>query len=225
MTVLTNSFGTSNAFFLAAGMSILALAMLPTREWWIRNIALMAGLAFIAAFAIPVINPIGLALSLAFFAINLVQTLRLKQGASQAWMNEDERFFFERGVPGLDPKLVRKLLSIGTWHDFEEGHMLMHQGQDMPYLQFVSRGAATVLDKERAVGVCGPGDFLGEMSLVSGGPASATVKITHPTRICAFDPVALAPLLESNPPIKLALGQGLSRNLTDKLDRMNRAGV
>jgi Cyclic nucleotide-binding domain len=215
--MIANSIVTGNPLFLYCAMLCLAAAMLPAREWWIRNIALIAGLALMGAFAIPAINPIGLGLSIAFFAINLLQTIRLKQSDSHAWMNEDERFFFERGVPGLDPKLVRKLLSIGTWHDFEEGHMLMHQGQDLPFLQFVSRGAATVLDKERPVGVCGPGDFLGEMSLVSGGPASATVKITHPTRICAFDRGALAPLLEVN--------QGLSRNLTDKLDRMNRALV
>ncbi len=73
------------------------------------------------------------------------------------------------------------------------------------------------------VGVCGPGDFLGEMSFLTGKPASATVRVANETRCCVFDPGVLKVLIEKNPAIRQTLEYSFNRNLVGKLERMNEA--
>ena len=75
----------------------------------------------------------------------------------------------------------------------------MEEGQATPQLVFIARGAASVEKAGTIVGVCGPGDFLGEMSFLTGKPASATVRVANEVRCCVYDPAALKALAKKNP--------------------------
>ncbi len=77
------------------------------------------------------------------------------------------------------------------WRDVDAGAVLMNQHQPDPPLIYVARGAARVECDGKVVGTCGPEEFLGEMSLVSGQTASATVVVTERTRVATFDRDAL----------------------------------
>ena len=72
----------------------------------------------------------------------------------------------------------------------------MEEGQATPQLVFIARGAASVEKGGTIVGVCGPGDFLGEMSFLTGKPASATVRVANEVRCCVYDPAALKALAQ-----------------------------
>ena len=67
------------------------------------------------------------------------------------------------------------------------------------------------------------GDFLGEMSFLTGKPASATVRVANQVRCCTYDPAVLKALAKKSPGIRQALEFSFNRNLVGKLERMNEA--
>ena len=62
-----------------------------------------------------------------------------------------------------------------------------------------------------------PGDFLGEMSFVSGSPASATAVVVKPLRYLGFDQGRLRQALGADSDLKQALDASFNRNLVGKL--------
>ena len=97
------------------------------------------------------------------------------------------------------------------------------KARQAPQLVFIARGAASVEKAGTIVGVCGPGDFLGEMSFLTGKPASATVRVANQVRCCIYDPAVLKALAKRYPSIRQALEFSFNRNLVGKLERMNEA--
>ena len=63
-------------------------------------------------------------------------------------------------------------------------------------------GAADVLRKGRVVNELGPGDFVGEIALVTGQPRTATVKTRGPSRILVLTASAFRTLMRDVPSIQ-----------------------
>ena len=133
----------------------------------------------------------------------------------------------ERELLGLvlgieEPSNQRRLRDLLRWRDVAAGEVLIREGQAEPPLIYIASGAGRVEHAGRAVGVCGAGDFLGEMSLVSGQRASASVVATEPLRVAVFDRDVLAQLSRASPDIGNAIARAINRALADKVVRMNR---
>ena len=126
-------------------------------------------------------------------------------------------------MPNLEGNLRARMLKLARWQTKEPGEVLVEEGEAKPQLVFIARGAASVERGGTIVGVCGPGDFLGEMSFLTGKPASATVRVANETRCCVFDPGVLRVLTDKNPGIRQSLEVSFNRNLVGKLERMNEA--
>jgi CRP-like cAMP-binding protein len=65
------------------------------------------------------------------------------------------------------------------------------------------------------------GNFIGEVSFITGGAATATVKALQPTRYVAWPKEAIKQLLNRNPSMRFAMQAMLSTDLSKKL--MHRA--
>jgi len=126
-------------------------------------------------------------------------------------------------MPTLDGNLRARLLKMARWQTREPGEVLVEEGETSPQLVFIARGAATIEKGDALVGVCGPGDFLGEMSFLTGRPASATVRVANEIRCCVYDPDKLKLMARKAPAIRQALEYSFNRNLVGKLERMNEA--
>ena len=124
-------------------------------------------------------------------------------------------------MPTLDGNLRARMLKLARWETREPGEILVEEEQAAPQLVFIARGAASVERGGTIVGVCGPGDFLGEMSFLTGRPASATVRVANEIRCCVYDPATLKALTRKAPGIRQALEYSFNRNLVGKLERMN----
>ncbi|MFN2100979.1 Crp/Fnr family transcriptional regulator [Altererythrobacter sp. MF3-039] len=107
------------------------------------------------------------------------------------------------------------------WEDIASGETLMEQGQPQPPFIYVASGAARIDADASQVGSCGHGEFLGEMSLVSGQTATATVTATEPMRVARFDRDALAQLSRTVPEISKAIDAAINRGLAHKVRRSN----
>jgi CRP-like cAMP-binding protein len=63
------------------------------------------------------------------------------------------------------------------------------------------------------------GSFIGEISFIRGGDATATVKVVEPTRYLSWTKESLSQMLNRNPSMRSAMQAVLSTDLTKKLVR------
>ena len=157
------------------------------------------------------------------FAVNLVQLVRLESKARQGLMTAEERALITEVLAIEEPAKQRRLRDVITWRDADTGEVLMRQGQKAPPLIYVATGQMEIEHEGLPVSTCGPDDFLGEMSLVTGEGASATVKVSLPARIAVFDRDGLMRLMEAMPELARAFDRRLNKGLADKIQRMNKA--
>jgi small-conductance mechanosensitive channel/CRP-like cAMP-binding protein len=97
----------------------------------------------------------------------------------------------------------------------ETGHALFTQGGSVASLFVIAKGALEVTrDDERGrrrIGTIGPGEFVGELALLTGAPNAATVTALTPFVAYELTKSMMAPLLESNPDLLHSLQKAGSR--------------
>jgi CRP-like cAMP-binding protein len=72
--------------------------------------------------------------------------------------------------------------------DFAAGKVLCREGQSGGDFFVLVSGAADVTRKGRKIAKMAPGDFFGEIALVDGGPRTATVTTSGPSRCLVLGP-------------------------------------
>jgi CRP-like cAMP-binding protein len=76
---------------------------------------------------------------------------------------------------------------------------------------------------DRVVAICGPGDYIGELSFLSGQVATATATAVKPLRALAFNQGKLATAIGADSGLRRTLESALNHNLAGKLARSNAA--
>lgn len=204
---------------------LLISAMLMRSVRNLRILALSSGLAAMAHFSWRTNDNTSLVWETLFVLANASQLALLLYRSRRGLMLGEERELLEQVLRVEEPAQQRRLLDLITWRDVEVGEVLMRQGQKTPPLIYIASGAAGIAHDGRLVGVCGPGDFLGEMSLITGEGASATVSVTNPMRVACFDRDALLRLSTGLPELARAFDHALNRGLAAKILRMNKAAL
>ena len=202
---------------------ILSVSMSSMR--WLRVFGIASGVVGVFYYGFLVSDSISATWEFIFAGVNAVQLAIVLLAGRRRRISDDEQMLIHTVMPALEVNLRARVLKLARWHTRAPGEILMEEGQKSPDLVFIAKGAASIEKGERIVGVCGPGDFLGEMSFMTGRPASATVRVANEIRCCAFDPGVLKVLIERNPGIRQALENSFNRNLVGKLERMNEANV
>jgi CRP-like cAMP-binding protein len=201
--------------------AVIAVSMSSMR--WLRVFAIASGLSGAIYYGAIMADRVSLTWEVIFTAINIVQLSIIFLAGRFHTHDVDQKLLIGTVLPNLERSQRHKLLRLGKWQKFGPGDVLMEQGQKQPDLVFIASGAASIERDQTLIGVCGPGDFLGEMSFLTGRPASATVRVANETRCCSFDPIELKALLGRNADLRQALEEGFNRNLVGKLERMSAA--
>jgi CRP-like cAMP-binding protein len=81
---------------------------------------------------------------------------------------------------GCTKEELKSLDRATTRADYPAGHVLCHEGAVGRELIILLDGQAAVERNGVEIAVLGPGDFIGEMSLLDGGPRTATVTALSP---------------------------------------------
>ncbi len=104
-----------------------------------------------------------------------------------------------------------------TQADYDAGQVLCTEGAVGRELIMIIEGEAEVDRGGKTVAKVGPGDFIGEMSLLDGGPRSATVTTTSPVRALVLPTREFWQVLDEVP----ALAHRLLRTLAERLRAMD----
>jgi len=127
----------------------------------------------------------------------------------------------------LDDAQLDKLAAGLIRHLFEPDDILFEQGSFGAALYVVQSGIFEVSDtaapgRRRIHGKVGPGEYLGEISMMSGGPRPVSVKALTRGSALELPKTVLEGLLRTNPELSAALERSVQRGLA-LLDRDNAA--
>ena len=110
-------------------------------------------------------------------------------------------------------KELAEIASIADEIDLPEGKVLIREGDSGREFFVLIEGTAEVERGGKKVASIGPGDFFGEISLVSKTPRNATITTTSPVRTLVITDRAFRQLLDHSPQIAVGVLSALAERL------------
>jgi CRP-like cAMP-binding protein len=128
----------------------------------------------------------------------------------------DEKLDLLERVPlfaGMSRDGLVELGRIADEVDVPAGSVLTHEGRHEGYFFVVVTGTVGIERGGRSINTLGPGDFLGEIALLDGGPRTATATAETACRLLSMRHEAFDELLDVSPTIRTAILEAVGRRL------------
>jgi len=152
-----------------------------------------------------------------FAIINIVQIAIIIKDRTGIHFTEEEKELHETLFKKFAPFEFMKLMRIAEWRQVAPGEIVTTEGQQLDEVMFVYNGLLAVEVKGVKKDELQDGHFIGEISFISGGTATATVRAIEPTRYIAWPKKEINRLLARNPSMHIAMQGMLTVDLSKKL--------
>jgi CRP-like cAMP-binding protein len=113
----------------------------------------------------------------------------------------------------LSAKQLAAIASIADEVDLKEGKRLTAEGERGREFFVLLDGGADVERKGKKINTLGPGEFFGEIALLTHVPRTATVTTTEPTRALVIRAPEFRSLLRRTPALQLEVLDALAQRL------------
>jgi CRP-like cAMP-binding protein len=114
---------------------------------------------------------------------------------------------------GCSKQELQKIAGIADELDLPEGKVLIREGDRGREFFVIVNGEVEVRRKGRKMTTLGPGDFIGEISLLSKVPRTATVTALTPIDVLVVTDRAFLTLLEQSPSIAVKVARTLAERV------------
>ena len=121
-----------------------------------------------------------------------------------------------RGVPlfaSASKQGLAEIASIADEIDLPEGKTLITEGDTGREFFVLIDGSAEVARGGKKVASIGPGDFFGEIALITKTPRNATITTTSPVRALVITDRAFRSLLDHSPQIQIGVLSALAERV------------
>ncbi len=189
---------------------------------WLRMLTVVAILCLMPYFFFqptPLWAPIGW--NVVFTAINGFQIYLLLLERRPVKLSEAEQRLYQLVFRSLTPREMLKLISLAEWKTARAGEVLCEEGVDVDSMLLLHDGRARVLAGGAEVAALGAGQFVGEMSFLTGKKTSARVVAADEVHYVAWPRDALKEFLGRNVDLNAALQMILGIDLVEKLQPAN----
>ena len=203
--------------------SILTMVAYLLRDiLWLRFLTILscfAGIAFLTI--VPPKGPLWQPIwwNVVFAIINIVQIAIIIKERTGTHFTEEEKELHETLFKKFAPFEFMKLMRIAEWRQVAPGEMVTTEGQKLDEVMMIYNGLLAVEVKGEKKAQLQDGHFIGELSFISGGTATATVRAIEPTRYIAWPKKEIDRLLTRNPSMHIAMQGMLTVDLSKKLTR------
>jgi len=194
-----------------------ALAFITYDILFLRVLAVASSLVGLAYFGIYLGRTPILFWQIVFLGINSWRIVHLLRERRSVSFSEEEQELYQTIFPRFAPVEFMKLMRVGEWKSGEPGAVLATQDEHVEELLIIYNGEVAVEKDGADVVRLKDGTWIGEMSYLQGSNASATVRITRPTRYVAWPKDELTKLLKRNPTMDVAMKSVMSADLIQKL--------
>jgi CRP-like cAMP-binding protein len=113
----------------------------------------------------------------------------------------------------LSKRHVKRVADVMEEERYHEGAKIVREGEDGDSLYVLVEGQADVVRDGRTVDRLLPGDFFGEISLLDGGPRTATIVADTPITVYAIRRGPFNRMLTQEPEIASKVLTALARRL------------
>jgi CRP/FNR family cyclic AMP-dependent transcriptional regulator len=108
---------------------------------------------------------------------------------------------------------LKEIAMLADEIDLKEGKEMTREGAPGREFFVLLEGTADVKKNSRRVNTLGPGDFFGEIALVSREPRTATVVATSPVRALVITEWSFRQLLDDAPRVKTKVMEAMAQRL------------
>lgn len=151
-------------------------------------------------------------------AIGMVRVFLLTRAIR---FSEEEAAFLAGKLPTISKIAARRLLDRGLWVDAPAGTVLIREGEVHGVLVYLASGRADIFSSDRHVGSVSAGSFLGEMTVLQGTPATATVVLGENSRYFRIEAEKLRRFGERDVDLRHLLESALGQDTRSKLVAAN----
>jgi CRP-like cAMP-binding protein len=117
---------------------------------------------------------------------------------------------------GMTDRTIGIIADLAQPATYAPGDTLTREGDQGESFIVLTSGTADVSQAGRSIRTLGTGDFLGEVSLIDGGPRTATVTATSPIDALVLDRAGFGRLMDEFPSIRLDLVTALAQRLRQR---------
>lgn len=124
-----------------------------------------------------------------------------------------------RSVPlfqGMTDTAIEAIADLATESTYTTDAMLVRQGEPGDTFIVIAAGSASVHADGRILRTLITGDFLGEISLLDGGPRTATVTAIEPVDALVISKDGFDRLMQEHAVIRLDILQALTRRVRER---------
>lgn len=197
--------------------NVLFLASYSVRDvLWLRLLTIVAIATLIPYYVANGLMP-PIYWNAVFIAINLAQVWRLILERRPVTLTDEQHRLHRLAFGSLRQREFLRLLQSGAWRDVPAGTTLVEQGTAVGEMIVISEGTLAVVCNGEPLTELRPGQFVGEMSYLTGAAAGASVSTACDTRLVAWDQGTLKGFLDKNTDLRAALQSILGADLVSKL--------
>lgn len=131
-------------------------------------------------------------------------------------MARDEKLDLLRTVPlftGLGEREIERISTLADVVDLPADRILTTQGQLGWEMFILVSGRAGVERDGKSINEVGPGEVIGEIALLDGGPRTATVTLSEPSRLLVLARREFHALMDEFPDIRLRVLEAVAHRL------------
>jgi CRP/FNR family cyclic AMP-dependent transcriptional regulator len=114
---------------------------------------------------------------------------------------------------GVSAAGLEELGGIADEVDVRAGTVLTHEGYREGFFFVIVSGSVRIERGGRTINTLGPGDFLGEIALLDGGPRTATATAETECRLLSMTYQMFHELLDNAPDIRVAILEAVGQRL------------
>jgi hypothetical protein len=186
---------------------------------WLRVLSVMAGLCLMPYYCHCGDHPLWAPISwnALFAAVNVFQIILLIGERWPRTLTAAQRNIYETIFPELSPGEFVRLMKMGTQREVPAGTQLVKQGSVVQDMMVLVAGSLEVRSGDRVIARTQPGQFVGEMSFITGEQASADVVAIEPATVISCPQASLRALLDARPALALKIRAALGRDVVGKL--------
>ncbi len=199
--------------------NILFLASYLVRDiFWLRVITIIA-ISSLIPYYYNQIEPLWapIAWNILFILINSYQVYVLWLERKPVFLTSEEQGLYSLKFESLSPKQFKRLISVGHWKEFEPSVKLTEEGVMSKNLMLISSGESGVFRSGQEIAKLGPGNFVGEMSFMTGETVSADVRTKSSNKIFSWAKSDLDQLFKKSPEIHSEIQKIIGFDLVEKL--------
>lgn len=130
---------------------------------------------------------------------------------------DEEQAIHNKVFKSMPLSAYKKLLNIASWQELPKDYVMIQQHTFIEQLALISDGLCNVVIDDKEVGYIRNGNFIGEMSFLSGKETTATVTTIDSTRCVVWNKEQLRKLMSVDTEVAIAMQSVFSSDLLSKL--------